>query len=353
MLNKLFKKNNTITVKKSSDSSDFSNSTITSKQAARPLNENFGVSCSIEELISLKLQAETLKFPLKRRSKSHLTGAKQSTLRGRGIDFDEVRAYQAGDEIRSIDWRVTARTGTTHTKIYKEEKEKPVYVLLDLRHNMFFGSQRYFKSVSACHVASLLAWASLKNGDRFGALVFSENQHQEQKPKSGNKAALNFINIAHRFSEQLLQSSQEPQTEDNVNSETLSSALKKLQQVVRPGSLIYLISDFHDFDNEAKKSLSMLSRHNDLMAIHISDPLEQTLPQAKRLLFTNSEAKESAITEIQGQQKKVRSRYQEHFTSKNKHIENELLMVGVPSIYISSDSEAYTQLQNIRTQEKK
>ena len=292
MLNKFFNKD---TVNNTTSSSQFSSKqTASSFKQTEKSHNNYGVTCSIDELISLKPQAEKLKFPLKRKSKSHLTGAKQSTLRGRGLDFDEVRAYQAGDEIRSIDWRVTAKTGTAHTKVYKEEKEKPVYVLLDLRSNMFFGSQHFFKSVSACHVASLLAWASLKNGDRFGALVFSENQHQEQKPKAGNKAALNFINIASHFSDQLLNKTQVNKTKksqseittnhSDTQTENLNSALKKLQQVVRPGSLIYLISDFHDFSDETKKSVSMMSRHNDLIAIHISDPLEQALPQAKRLL---------------------------------------------------------------------
>lgn len=309
-------------------------------------NKNFGVSCTIDELIALKPQAERLTFPLKRKTRSYLTGAKQSSLRGRGIDFDEVRAYQAGDEIRSIDWRVTARTGRAHTKVYKEEKEKPVYVLLDLRHTMFFGSKLYFKSVSACHVASLLAWAAIKHGDRFGALIFSNHSHYEQKPKSGSKAALRFIHNASEFSEHLLQAT----TSTTSENENLVSALKKLQQVVRPGSLVYLISDFHDVNDEAKKSLSLMSRHNDLIAIHISDPLEQQLPEAKRLLFTNSEAKENAMAEVQGQQQKVRARYHEHFSNKNKHIENTLLLAGVPSIYISSQSEAYQQLQGLRSQ---
>lgn len=331
------------------------NLTFNKNKPTPTLNENFGVSCSIDELIGLKPQADKLKFPLKRKTRSHLMGAKQSTLRGRGIDFDEVRAYQAGDEIRTIDWRVTARTGMAHTKVYKEEKEKPVYVLLDLRRNMFFGSQLYFKSACACHVASLLAWASIKNGDRFGALIFSEYKHQEQKPKSGNKAALNFINHASHFSEQLLIATKPHETIGNnqADIQNLSSALRKLQQVLRPGSLVYLISDFHDFDEKAKQSLSLMSRHNDLIAIHISDPLEQQLPEAKRLLFTNSEAKENAITEIQGQQQKVRKRYQEHFSNKNKHIENELVLAGVPSLYISTDTEAYEQLQSIRSQGRK
>jgi uncharacterized protein (DUF58 family) len=317
------------------------------KALGNPLvqNENFGVSCSIDELIALKTSAEKLKFPLKRKSRSHLTGAKQSTLRGRGLDFDEVRAYQAGDEIRSIDWRVTARTGAAHTKVYKEEKEKPVYVLLDLRSPMFFGSCKYFKSVSACQVAALLAWASLKNGDRFGSLVFSEQAHQEQKPKAGNKAALNFINTASLFSKRLLE------TNNKIDeTETLNSALNKLRQVVRPGSLIYMVSDFHDFDEETKKSVAMLSRHNDLMAIHISDPLEQALPEATRLLFTNSEAKETAITEIHGEQKKVRLAYKNYFTNKKKKIDNALLAAGIASIYISTDDDVYQQLQGVASQ---
>jgi len=319
-------------------------------------HDNHGVFCTIEELIALKLNAAQLQFPLRNKSKSHLNGPIVSSLRGRGIDFDEVRAYQAGDEIRSIDWRVTARTGQVHTKVYKEEKEKPVYVLLDLRKPMFFGSERYFKSAIACHLASLLAWSSLKNGDRFGSIIFSDNRHQEIKPKSSSKSVLAFLKLAADYSQVLsgveinknpntvINNSVDKKTDDN-DSISLANAVQKLLQIIRPGSLVYIISDFHDFDDEVKKNLSLMSRHNDLIALKVSDALEHTLPQSQRLLFTNSKAEDSAVSEIQGQQKNIFEQYQQHFIEKQNRLEHELMLARVPCMTVNTGQEAFEQLQ--------
>ena len=314
---------------------------------------HWGVSCSIEELISLKQQAQQIHFPYKRKSRAQLSGGKLSSLRGRGIDFDEVRAYQAGDEIRSIDWRVTARTGQAHTKVYREEKEKPVYILLDLRNTMFFGSSRYFKSVLACHCATLLAWSTVKNGDRLGALVFSDSAHQELKPKSGSKAVLNFINIASKFSQDLLEKNNSTSTPDK---QTLASALQKLYQVVRPGSLIYLLSDFHDFDEKTQQHLSLLNRHNDLIALRIFDPLEKNLPRSQNasdsFAFTQSsthrqgDLKQKEITELAAADKNIRQSYHEYFSRKQDALEHDLLSIGIPTKNISSAQEAFEQLEN-------
>ncbi len=316
---------------------------ISNASSSQPLTQGNGVSCSIDELIALKMQAEKLQFPLKHKSRSHVSGGKRSSLRGRGLDFDEVRAYQAGDEIRAIDWKVTARTGEVHTKVYKEEKEKPVFVLLDLRKPMFFGSKRYFKSVSACHLASLLAWSSVKHGDRFGGIIFSESKSEEIKPKASNKAALNFIHIASEMSEAYFLDS--TTKDENKLDSSLNFAIDKLHQIVRPGSLIYLISDFHDFSEECKQKLSLISRHNDIIALNVSDPLERALPDAKRLLFTNEDAQEQAITELHGNQKKTRQDYETFFEEKNSSLEQQLLDCRIPTIFISSADEAYEQLQ--------
>ncbi len=304
-----------------------------------------GVSASLTELIGLKAKAEKLAFPLRHRSRSQFYGAKRSALRGRGLDFDEVRAYQAGDEIRSIDWRVTARTGEAHTKIYKEEKEKPVFVLLDLRSPMFFGSRTYFKSVSACHVAALLAWASVKRGDRFGALIFSEQQEKDLKPRTGNKAALNFVQIASQYSEALLTHNGKKNITGAQAAFTLNNALEKLYQIIRPGSLIYLISDFHDLNENSQQFLTLLSRHNDLIAIHVHDALEQQLPHAGRLLFTNTHASAEHISEIQANNKHIRQQYQQYFSDKSRaHIEL-LLNCRVHNIAINTEQEVFEQLQ--------
>ena len=125
--------------------------------------------------------------------KARLSGNYLSAFKGRGMEFDEARPYQPGDDIRSIDWRVTARTGKTHTKLYREERERPVLLWVDYRRSMFFGTQNYFKSVLAAKTAALLAWSAAQHGDRLGGLIFSENIHQELRPQRGKAGTLHFI----------------------------------------------------------------------------------------------------------------------------------------------------------------
>jgi len=138
---------------------------------------------SAQSLIKLRLQANQL--PLDS-GKIHAKqgGAYMSAFKGRGMEFDESRIYQAGDDIRNMDWRVTARTNTPHTKVFREERERPVLLWLDLSASMMFATRKKFKSVIACEIASLIAWSAAKNNDRIGGLIFSENEHVEMKPQN-------------------------------------------------------------------------------------------------------------------------------------------------------------------------
>ena len=117
-----------------------------------------------------------------------MSGGYLSRQKGRGMEFDEARHYLPGDDIRAIDWRVTARTGKTHTKIYREERERPVFILCDLTASMQFGSQLLLKSVQAAHIAALLSWAAAARGDKVGALIFNDGMHRECKPLSRQRA---------------------------------------------------------------------------------------------------------------------------------------------------------------------
>ena len=149
-------------------------------------------------LIGLNRDARSL--PLISNSvKAQLAGGHLSAFRGRGMEYHESRPYQPGDDIRAIDWRVTARSGRTHTKVYREERERPVLLWLDLTRSMFFGTQTCFKSVLASKLAALLAWSSVQHGDRLGYLFFSEQQHVEIRPARGKHTALQFIQqlVAH------------------------------------------------------------------------------------------------------------------------------------------------------------
>lgn len=188
------------------------------------------------------------------------------------MEFDESRLYQAGDDIRNIDWRVTARTGKPHTKLFREERERPVFVWVDYRAPMFFATRGVYKSVFAARAAALIAWNAIQQGDRVGGLVFSETEHHELKPGLGKAAVLHLINrLVHH------PAWDDRTTQTGSEQADLKKALQRLNRLVRPGSLVYLISDFRGAV-QAKSEFARLARHCEVILINIHDVLEETLP---------------------------------------------------------------------------
>jgi len=227
-----------------------------------------GIHADISELIALKRFAPDLNYNHK--AKIRQNGNHISTLRGRGMDFAEVRNYQAGDEIRHMEWRVTARTGRPHVKLYQEEREKPVVLLVDFSPSMLFGTHIALKSVVAARLAALLSWTVIEAGDRIGGLLFSANNHYEFTPKARESSVLPLLGALSQLTQQTpLQEAKAP---------PLSQILLKLYRVVKPGSTVILISDFYSLDSSCDQHLRRLRGDNDLLLYHICDPLELTPP---------------------------------------------------------------------------
>ncbi|WP_111641895.1 DUF58 domain-containing protein [Marinimicrobium alkaliphilum] len=227
-----------------------------------------GAYCDLNALLRLRHSARFLNLSSPRPARSQLAGAQRTVRRGRGMDFEEVRVYQPGDDIRSIDWRVTARTQVPHTKIYREERERPVILLTDQRAPMFFGSQQCFKSVVAAHLSALIAWATLEAGDRIGALVFGPNGQRDVRPRRSKHAVLEVLQQLQAYNHALTTPVAEP------NDQNLESLLRDARRVARPGSAVFILSDFHDLDDAGKQQLFELARHTEVTLIHIYDPLE-------------------------------------------------------------------------------
>ena len=212
------------------------------------------------------------------RAKRQTQGAYLSALRGRGMEYDESRPYQAGDDIRTLDWRVTARTGKPHTKLFREERERPVFVCCDLGKTMRFATQGSFKSVVAARAAALIAWKAQQSGDRIGGVVFDDQQHMELPPARGKAAVARLLKglVAHAALDNNASESDSPYL--------LNHALLRLKRLAKPGSLIFVISDFRhlDFDAHNKDSgaslLANIARHNDTFALAVADPLELAAP---------------------------------------------------------------------------
>ena len=199
-------------------------------------------------------------------------GAYLSSFKGRGMEFDESRIYQAGDDIRNMDWRVTARTGEAHTKIFREERERPVLLWLDLNASMMFATRNKFKSVIAAELAALIAWSAAKNNDRLGGLIFSSEEHVEIKPRRGKAAVLDFIGRCTKHTAWLKGPSAA------VSERNMMTAVARLRKVAHPGSLIFMISDFRGLDENSYSHIANIARHNDIVMIKIHDPIEAELP---------------------------------------------------------------------------
>jgi len=239
----------------------------------------------ISTLVKLRFGTKDLKFFPHLMAKNPLMGNHQSRFRGRGMDFEEVRQYQPGDDIRTIDWRVTARTTITHTKLFSEERERPVLIVSDLRPNMFFGAQE-LKSVTACQVAAALAWAGLNANDRVGGLVFGPEHQTDIRARRSHHSVLQLIHTLRDVSEQLIHS-QSLQIQNNHFS--LAKILEDTRRVALPGSTLFLISDFHDLNKTCEQHLFELARHCDINLCHIHDALETQLPPPGSYQVTNGE----------------------------------------------------------------
>ena len=235
-----------------------------------------GVTLTHKELLEYRGRSALLDLSSNSQIKSHMAGTLIAKTKGLGMEFDECRNYQIGDDIRAIEWRVTARTGKTHTKIYREERERPVYVLVDLNHQQYFGSQLLLKSVQACHIAALIGWSAIANGDRVGALLCNDFDHRELKPRNRHHGALALIEYLVKMHNQGLEYFKNNQRADNV----FEQSCMRLRRVVKPGSLVFIISDFSDISAKASKQLQLLSRHNEIIGCQVHDPLENSLPES-------------------------------------------------------------------------
>jgi len=240
-----------------------------------------GISLSINELIQYQNKASLINLSASKNMQGQMSGNYLARSKGRGMEFDEVRHYQNGDDIRAIDWRVTARTGKTHTKLFREEVERPVLIATDLSTNMLFGSKLLFKSVQAAHLAALVAWHAKDRGDRVGGIVFNQQQHSELKPRSRLQGVLHYLHT-------LTTCHQNSETQDIATATEQTNHLAfeqnclRIRQISKPGSLVYLITDGYHINQEAIRHLSHISRHCELVVCLVSDPLEHQLPNSNK-----------------------------------------------------------------------
>jgi len=265
------------------------------------------------------------------------TGAYVSHFRGRGMEFDESRPYQPGDDPRSIDWRVTARSTTAYTKLFREERERPVLVVVDLRATMHFATRGSFKSVAASRAAALISWAAHHRGDRLGGLIFGDTTHRELKPRLGRQAALRYLHVLTGHPD--WQRRNRPAGADGAAQ--LTQAMASLRRVARPGSLVVVLSDFVDLNRSAQSYLSSVARHNEVLAVFLSDPIERELPPPGRYRLV-ADGEELAIdTHSKG----ARQDYLQAFRQRGEELETFCQRYGVHLMPMSTEDDPVATLQ--------
>ncbi|MFG1383794.1 DUF58 domain-containing protein [Xanthobacter versatilis] len=241
--------------------------------------------------------------------RTHQFGGHRSSFRGRGMEFDEVRAYHPGDDVRTIDWRVTARTGRTHTKLFQEERERPVLILADARAPMRFGTRDSFKSVLAAKAAAILAWVGIAGGDRVGGVVLAPSGVSAFRPERSRRRILNFVRaVADATAERVGPAPEEP---------TLAEALVRTRSLARPGTLVFLVTDFGDLDVHAVRELERLAVDNHVTCLFVFDRLEAQMPDPGHYPVTNG----VAVARLDAERAALRAAYAQRFAVRHDGVE--------------------------------
>jgi uncharacterized protein (DUF58 family) len=294
------------------------------------------VSVSQSGLIRLSGPARAIALDVLR-VRSLQTGAYVSHFRGRGMEFDESRPYQPGDDPRSIDWRVTARSTTAYTKLFREERERPVLIMVDLRSNMHFATRGCYKSVNASRAAALLSWAAHHRGDRLGGLIFGDTVHRELKPRLGRQAALRFLHELAEHPDWV----RHEHRETTEREAPFTLAMASLRRVARPGSLVVILSDFLGINRAAQSYLSSVARHNEVLAVVLSDPLERELPPPGRYRLVRDDEELAIDTHAQA----ARRDYRDAFESRAHELEHFCQRYGIHLMPLSTDDDPVSALQ--------
>lgn len=302
------------------------------------VSQNSKTQVSAKTMVETRHHARQFNLTSIKKASSAISGLHDSRFRGRGMDYQESRIYQAGDDIRNMDWRVTARTGDAHTKLFQEERERPIYLVVDTNNSLHFGTKMQFKSVLASKVAALLGWSSVQQGDRIGVLTYGINGVHIVKATAGKRGMMAMMSHLIKAYDQ----QHEKRQGNELEQHDLDQALKQLRTIIRPGSLVILVSDFYALGPDAKKHLLQLRKHNDVLGIKISDPFENQLPLPALYGVQTNQRPRVLDTKLSRTQQKMLAKQQQHIESLKNHI----IKAGVPLIPLQTNEPWVNSLKN-------
>lgn len=291
---------------------------------------------NLRALVRLRYTAQGFSYLPRQPVRSLLSGRKRSRLRGRGLDFDELRHYRPGDDIRNMDWRVTNRTGKPHVRVYTEERDRPVIVVVDQRLPMFFGSQRKMKSVVAAEVAAITAWRVLAVGDRIGAILFNDDNTVEARPTRNQRRVMGWLGDLTAMNNDL---SVTP--ESSSNPDALARALGMLERSIGHDYLVVLVSDFYGWNDATLKTIRRIRQHNDIICSLVYDPLERDISRADKLVVTDGRFQ----LEVDPRNKGLGEKFEASFESSMAHVQDELKRHDIPVLPVDTVTPVADQLR--------
>jgi uncharacterized protein (DUF58 family) len=251
------------------------------------------------------------------------------------LNFEEIRKYLPGDDIRQIDWKVTARTRQPHARVYTEERELPVILLVDQRIGMFFGSQLNLKSVTACEVAALAAWRTIAAKDRVGAVIFNDHEVADMRPQRTRSTVLRILNKLVEMNQALRANSNIP-----ANPARLNEALQRVRRLAKHDCLIVIITDGSGDNEQTQQLVTEIARHNDVLVAFVFDPVEADLPEVAQLVVSDG----ARQLQVDGRSSGLRTRYREEFAQRRQAARQYLITREVPVLPLSAAEPTIDQL---------
>jgi len=295
------------------------------------------IHVTLDHLRALEGQARGLSFLPRQPARSVLNGRHVSRMRGRGLNFEELRDYMPADDVRSIDWKVTARTGKPYVRVFTEERDRPTLIVVDQRMSMFFGSELNMKSVTAAECAALAAFAILAQGDRVGGIVFGDTLLAEVRPARSRRALNQFL-AGLAEANQLL-----GPDAPNVEPQSINDVLRAVSRIAPRNHLVIVISDFDVIDDQTDKLVSGLSRHNDLVLGLVTDPFADQLPADAKLVISDGVLQASIDTA----DSKVHRDLQNLAQARIGAILDWQRRFGVPVLALNSAEDSLTQVRRL------
>lgn len=296
------------------------------------------VYVDLHQLTLLQHRARGISFLPRQPVHSLLSGRHASRVRGRGLNFEEIREYHAGDDVRTIDWKVTARLRSPHTRVYTEERDRPVLLIVDQRIGMFYGTQLNMKSVTAAQCAAVAAWRVLDAGDRVGAIVFDDQEIQVVSPNRSRHTVMRILKTIASFNQRL--SADSPARPDP---RMLDAAVEMSTRMASHDYLVALVSDFYGYNNSVLQHLRRIREHNDMLAALVHDPSASKLGSSRNFVVTDGELQ----VEIDLQGKQNRERIQESSIGRIKEVLELQNQLRMPVLPLSSAEDVASQLHRL------